>query len=73
MPTFIKSWFSGLSGTVIFLSLTSLFGDISTEMLYPVLPVYLTQTLKASGGVLGLIEGMAQATQNIAQGFSGYL
>jgi len=73
MPTFIKNWFSGLSGNVILLSLTSLFGDISTEMLYPVLPVYLTQTLKASGGVLGLIEGMAQATQNIAQGFSGYL
>src|SRR5579859_7301288 len=73
MPTFIKNWFSGLSGNVILLSLTSLFGDISTEMLYPVLPVYLTQTLKASGGILGLIEGTAQATQNIAQGFSGYL
>ena len=73
MPKFIQNWFSGLSKNVIFLSLTSLFGDISTEMLYPVLPVYLTQTLKASGGILGLIEGMAQAIQNIAQGFSGYL
>jgi MFS family permease len=73
MPKLIQNWFSGLSKNVFFLSLTSLFGDISTEMLYPVLPVYLTQTLKASGGVLGLIEGMAQATQNIAQGFSGYL
>ncbi|HTI93898.1 MAG TPA: MFS transporter [Puia sp.] len=73
MPKTVHRWFSGLSRNVIILSLTSLFGDISTEMLYPVLPVYLTQTLKASGGVLGLIEGVAQATQNIAQGFSGYL
>jgi MFS family permease len=50
-----------------------LFADISTEMLYPVLPVFLTQTLHASGSVLGLVEGVAEATQNIVQGFSGWL
>jgi MFS family permease len=42
-------------------------------MLYPVLPVFLTQTLKASGSIVGLVEGFAQATQNIVQGFSGAL
>jgi MFS family permease len=42
-------------------------------MLYPVLPVFLTQTLKASGSIVGLIDGFAQATQNIVQGFSGTL
>ncbi len=42
-------------------------------MLYPVLPVFLTQTLKASGSVVGLIDGFAQAIQNIVQGFSGAL
>jgi MFS family permease len=42
-------------------------------MLYPVLPVFLTQTLHASGSVLGLVEGVAQAAQNIVQGFSGWL
>ena len=73
MPKFIRNWSTGISKNVILLSLTSLFGDVSTEMLYPVLPVYLTQTLGASGGILGLMEGIAQATQNIAQGFSGYL
>ena len=36
-----------------------------------VLPIFLTQTLKASGSVLGLVEGVAGATQNIVQGFSG--
>jgi MFS family permease len=42
-------------------------------MLYPVLPVFLTETLKASGSIVGLIDGFAQATQNIVQGFSGAL
>src|SRR6478672_11032261 len=64
---------SGLSRNTFLLAASSLFADISTEMLYPVLPIFLTQTLKASGSALGLIEGIAQATQNIAQGFSGWL
>jgi MFS family permease len=42
-------------------------------MLYPILPVFLTQTLKASGSIVGLIDGFAQATQNIVQGFAGML
>ncbi len=42
-------------------------------MLHPVLPIFLTQTLHASGSVVGLVEGVAQATQNIVQGFSGWL
>ena len=52
---------------------SSLFADISTEMLYPILPIFLTQTLHASGSIVGLVEGIAQATQNIVQGFSGWL
>ena len=42
-------------------------------MLYPVLPVFLTQTLRASGSIVGLVDGFAQATQNIVQGLSGTL
>jgi MFS family permease len=42
-------------------------------MLYPVLPVFLTQTLKATGSIVGLVDGFAQAAQNIVQGFSGAL
>jgi MFS family permease len=65
--------FAGLSRDTFYLALASLFADISTEMLYPILPVFLTQTLNASGSVVGLVEGIAQATQNIVQGFSGWL
>jgi MFS family permease len=66
-------YFSGLSRNTFLLALASLFADISTEMLYPILPIFLTQTLKAGGSVVGLIEGVAGATQNIVQGFSGAL
>jgi MFS family permease len=66
-----RGYFSGLSGSTFLLALSSLFADISTEMLYPVLPTFLTQTLKVGGSVVGLIDGFAQATQNIVQGFSG--
>lgn len=67
-----KKYLAGLSTNTYLLALTSLFADISTEMLYPVLPVYLTQTLKAGGSAVGIIEGIATATQNIVQGFSGW-
>ena len=68
-----RSLFVGVTRDTVLLTFSSLFADISTEMLYPVLPIFLTQTLKASGGVIGLIEGVATATQNIVQGFSGSL
>ena len=69
----IKKYFAGLTRNTFLLAFASLFADISTEMLYPVLPVFLTQTLKASGSIVGMVEGFAQATQNIVQGFSGTL
>jgi MFS family permease len=69
----IQRYFGGLSKNTFLLALASLFSDISTEMLYPVLPAFLTQTLKASGSIVGLVDGFAQAMQNIVQGFSGAL
>ena len=68
-----QRYFSGLSSNTFLLALASLFADISTEMLYPVLPIFLTQILNASGSVVGLVEGIAVATQNIVQGLSGSL
>lgn len=71
MPASMQRYFAGLSRDTVLLALSSLFADISTEMLYPVLPVFLTQVLHASGSIVGLVDGFAQATQNIVQGFSG--
>jgi hypothetical protein len=58
---------------VLLLALTSLSADISSEMLYPVLPMFLTTRLGAPGSVVGVAEGIAEATQNIVQGGSGWL
>src|SRR5438874_10747946 len=69
----MKQYFTGLSRNSFLLAAASFFADTSTEMLYPVLPVFLTQTLKASGSIVGLVDGFAQAAQNIVQGFSGAL
>ncbi len=70
---YFGKYFSGLSLNTLLLAFASFFSDISTEMLYPVLPVFLTQTLGAGGGIVGIVEGVAIATQHIVQGFSGTL
>jgi MFS family permease len=58
---------------IFLLTLTSFFADISTEMLYPILPIFMTTYLGASGSIIGLIDGVANATQNIQMGFVGYI
>jgi MFS family permease len=62
---------TGLSRNTVLLAFASLFSDIATEMLYPVLPTFLTQTLKQGGSVVGLIEGVSTGAQNLIQGVSG--
>src|SRR4051794_2782612 len=65
-------FFAGLSADTFLLALASLFGDVASEMLYPILPVFLTQTLGASPTVVGLVDGVAPAVQHVTQGFSGW-
>jgi MFS family permease len=61
-----------LSRTVKVLGLVSLFTDASTEMIYPLLPIFLTSVLGAGAAFLGVIEGIAEGTASILKGFSGY-
>lgn len=68
-----QSYFSGITKNILLFTFVSFFADISTEMLYPVLPIFLTQTLGAPVSIVGLIEGIATATQNVVQVLSGYL
>ena len=72
-PTARTHYFAGISKDTVLLAFASLFADVSSEMLYPILPIFLTQSLHASGSVIGVMEGIAQAAQNIVQGFSGWL
>ncbi|MCX5710520.1 MAG: MFS transporter, partial [Candidatus Omnitrophica bacterium] len=57
---------------IILLGITSLLTDISSEMVYPILPVYLVSVLGASPAILGLIEGVAESTASLLKVFSGY-
>jgi MFS family permease len=52
---------------------TSLFTDAGTEMIYPLLPVYLSRVLGAGAVSLGLIEGVAEALNSALRIWSGYL
>jgi MFS family permease len=58
---------------IILLGLTSLFTDIASEMVYPLLPFFLTVSLGAGPAVLGLVEGIAESTASLLKVFSGYL
>jgi MFS family permease len=55
------------------LGLTSLFMDVSSEMIHGLLPLFLVLNLGASAAVLGLVEGVAEATAQITRVFSGWL
>ena len=61
----------GLSPTVFRLGLISLFADISSEMLYPITPIFLTSVLGASMVSVGFIEGLAEALASILKVFAG--
>lgn len=54
------------------LSAISLFADLSGEMAYPLLPMFVTGVLGASPVALGLIEGVADAIVSMVRGLSGY-
>jgi MFS family permease len=65
--------FLGLSKNVKNLGWVSLFNDISSEMIYPLLPLFLTQVLGAGLVFVGLIEGIAESISSFFKLFSGWL
>ncbi len=65
--------FLGLSKNVRNLGWVSLFNDISSEMIYPLLPLFLTQVLGAGVLFVGIIEGIAESVSSFLKLFSGWL
>lgn len=59
--------------TVWALGLVSLFMDLSSEIIHALLPLFLTATLGVSVAMVGLIDGIAEATASISKVFSGYI
>jgi MFS family permease len=58
---------------IILLGLTSLLTDVASEMVYPLVPFFLTVRLGASPAVLGVIEGLAESVASLLKVVSGYL
>jgi len=58
---------------ILFLGLVSFFTDISTEMVYPLIPLYLTRRFGATPALVGVVEGVAESTASLLKVFSGYL
>lgn len=64
-------FFKGISGNILILGLVSFLTDFSSEMIYPLLPMFLTVVLGAGPAVLGAIEGIAESTSSLLKLASG--
>ena len=69
----VPGWRAGLTRNVVILGFVSLLNDGASEMIYPLLPVFLTAVLGAGPAALGIIEGVAESTASLLKLYSGYL
>ena len=61
-----------LTRTILLVSFVSLFTDIASEMLYPIMPLYL-RSIGFSVLLIGILEGVAEATAGLSKGYFGNL
>mgnify|MGYP000991620953 FL=1 len=61
-----------LTRTIWLLSIISMFADVASEMLYPIIPIYL-KTIGFSVVLIGILEGVAEATAGLSKGYFGRL
>lgn len=72
MPAPSRHGSLGLPRTVIILGVASLLTDLSSEMIYPLLPVFLSGVLGAGALALGVIEGVAESAASLLKVVSGW-
>ncbi|HDM67211.1 MAG TPA: MFS transporter, partial [Thermoplasmatales archaeon] len=68
----LRNLLKGLSINIVILGLVSLLTDLSSQMVFPLLPLFLTTVLNANATIVGLVEGAAEATASLLKVFSGY-
>jgi MFS family permease len=68
-----KDIIKGVKKNVFILGIVSFFTDISSEMLYPIIPLFLTVILHAPMSVVGLIEGIGESSASLLKVVSGWL
>lgn len=64
--------FFGFGRNVFITGLVSLFMDMSSEMIYPLVPLFLANVIGVNKSVIGLIEGIAESTASLLRVFSGW-
>jgi MFS family permease len=65
--------YRGLPRNVFAIGLVSLLNDASSEIIYPLLPIFLASSLGASARMIGTIEGLAESISSLLKLFAGYL
>lgn len=65
--------FFGLSRNVISMGAVSFLNDLSSDMIFPFIPIFLTSVLGATATFVGLVEGIADATASVLKIVSGRL
>jgi len=63
----------GLHPNIFFLGLVSFLTDVSSEMIFTLLPLFLANILGAAPIIIGFVEGMAESTASLLKIFSGWL
>lgn len=58
---------------IVILGLVSFFADVATEMVYPLIPLYLTEVFGVTPALIGFIEGVAESLASLLRVFSGHL
>ena len=68
-----RKGFFGFSRNVFFLGVVSFLTDVSSEMIFTLLPLFLLNVLRVGTPVIGLIEGIAEGTASLLKVLSGWL
>ncbi len=72
VPTDVARPPARIGRNVLALSAVSLFTDVSSEMIYPLLPIFITTVLGASASAVGIVEGAAESTAALLKLASGW-
>jgi MFS family permease len=67
-----NSFMKGITRNIILLGLVSLFTDLSSQMVFPLIPLFMTTVLGAGAIAVGIVEGAAESTASLLKVVSGY-
>ncbi|NQT72585.1 MAG: MFS transporter [Chloroflexi bacterium] len=67
-----SGFFKGITRNLFLLGIVSLFTDLSSQMVFPLIPLYLTNVLGAGAFAVGIVEGAAETTASLLKVVSGY-